>query len=304
MMLDLFNDSPTNNLCIIGNGFDLHHCLETSFSDFRDFLVKNGDGDYVMQLETYFQSDYIDKKDGRRKFLLWSNLEKAIGQYDLVEMYHELTDWIEIDYDHLMRTAAQHEDSPNDFLAPLLESLPSRLEEWISSVDLYGIEADVDFPLSSRFLTFNYTRVLEEVYHIPEKDVLHIHGVVGGAEGLVVGHKVKANESDALDESAPIYQEDSMINIINIMNACRKPTEEIIARNQSFFQSLNNITDIYVYGHSYSPVDLDYFEEIRKNVSNETNWHLGCFNEDDRKAAEEMMAVLKVPQGRWGIFKF
>lgn len=57
MMLDLFNDSPTNNLCIIGNGFDLHHCLETSFSDFRDFLVKNGDGDYVMQLETYFQSD-------------------------------------------------------------------------------------------------------------------------------------------------------------------------------------------------------------------------------------------------------
>lgn len=90
----------------------------------------------------------------------------------------------------------------------------------------------VEVPESSRFLTFNYTRVLEDVYHIPEKDILHIHGVIGGInEKLIVGHKVKANESDAYDESAPIYQEESMINIINIMNACRKPTEDIIARN-------------------------------------------------------------------------
>lgn len=31
-MVDLFNDSSTNNLFIIGNGFDLHHCLETLVS--------------------------------------------------------------------------------------------------------------------------------------------------------------------------------------------------------------------------------------------------------------------------------
>ena len=299
---DLFDEGPTNNLCIIGNGFDMHHCLDTSFSDFRNFLVKNGDGDYVLQLESYFQSDYIDD-NGIRKFLLWSNLEKAIGQYDLEELYHELTDWIDIDYDHMMRSAAQIEDAPNDFLAPLLESLPSRIEEWISSIDLYRVEADVEFPEPSRFLTFNYTRVLEDVYHIPEDDVLHIHGAIG-ADELVVGHKVKAKESDAYDESTPIYQEDSKINIINIMNACRKPTENIIARNQSFFQTLNDITDIYVYGHSYSPVDLDYFEEVRKNVSDATKWHLGCYNGADRKAAEEMMAVLNVPNDCWGRFKF
>ena len=302
-MLNLFDDGLTDNLCIIGNGFDMHHSLKTSFSDFRDFLVKNGDGDYVAQLETYFQSDYKDK-DGRRKFLLWSNLEEAIGQYDLDELYHELTDWIDIDYDHMMRTAAQIEDSANDFLAPLLDSLPSRLKEWISSINTNGVEADVDFSEPSIFLTFNYTKVLENVYHIPEKDVLHIHGVVGEGEDLVVGHRVKADERDAYNESAPIYQENSMINIINIINAFRKPTKDIIAHNQPFFQSLKNITDIYVYGHSYSPVDLDYFEEIRKNVSIGTKWHLGCFNEDDRKAAEEMMVVLNVPKDWWSRFQF
>lgn len=303
MMLNLFDDDQPNNLCIIGNGFDMHHGFETSFSDFRNFLLKNGAGDYVMQLETFFQSDYIDK-DGKRKFLLWSNLEKAIDQYDLEELYHELTDWIDVDYDHMMRTAAQIEDSPNDFLAPLLDSLPSRLEEWISHINTNSIEADVDLPEPSRFLTFNYTRVLEDVYNIPEEDVLHIHGVVGGGDDLVVGHKIKVNESDAYDESAPIYQEHSMINIINIMNVCRKPTDDIIALYQPFFQSLNIITDIYVYGHSYSPVDIDYFEEIRKNITNETKWHLGCFNEDDKKAAEEMMAVLNVPKDCWGRFQF
>lgn len=303
MILDLFDDNPTNNLCIIGNGFDIHHCLETSFSDFREFLVKNGDGDYVTQLETYFQSDYVDEH-GKHCFLLWSNLEKAIGQYDLEELYHELTDWIDIDYDHMMRSAAQIEDSPNDFLAPILDSLPIRLEEWIRSINLKGVEADVEFPEPSMFLTFNYTRVLEEIYHIPESDILHIHGVIGGEENLVVGHKVKADERDAYDESAPIYQEDSMINIINIMNACRKPTEDIIVRNQTFFQSLNNITDVYVYGHSYSPVDLDYFEEVRKNVPDTMKWHLGCYNDTDRKAAEEMMTLLNVPKDCWGRFPF
>lgn len=216
---DLFDEGPSNNLCIIGNGFDIHHGLDTCFSDFRNFLVKNGNGDYVSQLESYFQSDYIDQH-GRHKFLLWSNLEKAIGQYDVEDLYHELTDWIDIDYDHMMRSAAQIEDAPNDFLAPLLESLPSRIEEWIRSIDLNEVGADVVFPESSRYLSFNYTRVLEDVYHISENNILHIHGIIGGGDEIVVGHKIKANESDVYDESAPIYQEASMINIINIMNAC------------------------------------------------------------------------------------
>ena len=63
--------------------------LSSMSDDFRNFLVKNGDGDYVLQLESYFQSDYIDD-NGIRKFLLWSNLEKAIGQYDLEELYVEV----------------------------------------------------------------------------------------------------------------------------------------------------------------------------------------------------------------------
>ena len=55
--MDLFYDSIHKNLCIIGNGFDLHHGLETSYSNFRDFLIKSGSREFVMQLESYFNAE-------------------------------------------------------------------------------------------------------------------------------------------------------------------------------------------------------------------------------------------------------
>lgn len=301
--MDLFDNTPSKSLIIIGNGFDLHHNLETSYSDFRKYLINSGRGQFVNQLESYFHAEEKDE-NGRYTFLLWSNLEGAIGQYDLEEMYHELTDWIKIDYDHMMQSAAQIEDSPNDFLAPLMEDLPALVEEWISSIDVTRVSPDVDFPRPAVFLSFNYTRVLEDAYHVTDDSILHIHGVAGGREELVVGHQTEVEESEAFDESAPIYQEESMRNIINIMNARRKPTKEIIARNKSFFESLHDITDIYVYGHSYSSVDNDYYDEVRKSVREDAKWHLGCHDDKTRNDAELLMNVLKVPKKNWGRFAF
>lgn len=301
--MDLFNDAPSKVLCIIGNGFDRHHGLETSYIHFRSYLVDSGRGSFVNQLEDYFHAEDIDD-NGKYIFLLWSNLEEAIGQYDLEELYHNLTDWIRIDYDHMMQSAAQIEDSPNDFLAPLMEDLPALMEEWISSIDVTRVSPDVDFPRPAVFLSFNYTRVLEEAYHIPEDCILHIHGIVGGGEDLVVGHKTYAEESDAFDESSPIYQEESMRNIIDIMNARRKPTQEIIARHKPFFESLHDVTDIYVYGHSYTSVDKDYYDEVCKSVREDAKWHLGCHDDKARNDAELLMNVLKVPKKNWGRFAF
>lgn len=73
------------------------------------------------------------------------------------------------------------------------------------------------------------------------------------------------------------------------MNERRKPTEEIIFKNRLFFKPLQATTDIYVYGHSYSMVDKDYYEEIRKNVNLETKWHLGYHDDNSRDAAESLM---------------
>lgn len=301
--MNLYDNSPSKALCIIGNGFDLHHNLETSYSYFRKYLIDSGRRQYVDQLESFFHAVKKDE-NGKYTFLLWSDLEEAIGRYDLKELFYNLTDWIQIDTDHMMRSAAQIEDSPNVFLAPLMDRLPALMEEWIGSIDVTRVSPDIALPSPVSFLSFNYTRVLEDVYHIPNECILHIHGIVGGGEELVVGHQTEADESDAFDESAPIYQEESMRNIIDIMNARRKPTKEIIARNKSFFESLHNITDIYVYGHSCSSVDIDYYYKIRESVREDIIWHLGCHNDIARYNAEWMMNELKMLKENWDIFSF
>ena len=302
--MDIFANSIQVPLVIIGNGFDIHHGLETGYAAFRNYLIKNGDANFVNQLETFFQSEYYDAIYGKYMFLLWSDLEAAIGDYDIDYLYNELTDWIHVDYDHMIQSAARYEDSPNDFLAPLMEELPDKMYSWIRSVLFHGVVADVVLPRNAKYLSFNYTTVLEDVYRIPKDRIVHIHGVVNGAEGLVVGHRVYTEESEAFEDGVPIFQDEAKRHIIEIMNACRKPTEEIIAKNQPFFQSLQATTDIYVYGHSYSMVDKDYYEEIRRNVAGKTKWHLGCHDDNARDAAESLMSSLSIPKEFWGRFDF
>lgn len=300
--MSLFDNRHSNSLCIIGNGFDLHHGLETRYSDFRRFLVNQGYSHIVSQLESIFPAECTDD-NGNHGYLLWSNLEEAIGCYDLDYVYHELTDWIKIDYDHMIRSASQIEDSADWLLAPLVRSLSSLIAEWISNLPYRGICPTISLPYPSIFISFNYTRTLEDIYHVPEKDVHHLHGVIGKT-GLVVGHRYTADESEAFDERALIFEEEAKRNIISIMNECRKPTEEIISINRLLFQSLQTITDIYIYGHSYSSVDLDYFRVVNQSVPSDVLWHLGYHSDNDRAAANRLFDTLKVNQQNKGFFPF
>lgn len=64
-------------LFIIGNGFDLAHGMPTNYSDFREWLIKDNRLDVVLELQKAYPVCVNDK------YLLWSDFEKALGQYDL-----------------------------------------------------------------------------------------------------------------------------------------------------------------------------------------------------------------------------
>ncbi|MBR4624945.1 MAG: hypothetical protein IKO56_05355 [Alphaproteobacteria bacterium] len=61
-----------NILYIIGNGFDLEHCLATKYSDFRSYLLKNRSryGELISLIESYYPEIYAN----------WSNFEDALGK--------------------------------------------------------------------------------------------------------------------------------------------------------------------------------------------------------------------------------
>lgn len=53
-----------------------------------------------------------------------------------------------------------------------------------------------------------------------------------------------------------------------------KDTASIIRYNQSFFNSLTIVNEVYIFGHSLSEIDFDYFAEIKKNVPLTCQWYI------------------------------
>ena len=75
--MDLFDDSIEVPLVIVGNGFDIHHGLKTSYHDFRNYLTSNVDRDFVRQLESFFQAEYYDSKVGKTQVFVVVKFRKG-----------------------------------------------------------------------------------------------------------------------------------------------------------------------------------------------------------------------------------
>lgn len=66
-----------SDLFIIGKGFDLAHGMPTKYDDFKRWLIENDRIDIIQELQHAFPG-----MKGR-EYLLWSDFETALGQYDI-----------------------------------------------------------------------------------------------------------------------------------------------------------------------------------------------------------------------------
>ena len=64
-------------LVVVGNGFDLHHNMETSYWNYRDYLIAIGREDIVSCFED------MEFDSGEK----WTNLEDRIGMIDYENAY-------------------------------------------------------------------------------------------------------------------------------------------------------------------------------------------------------------------------
>jgi hypothetical protein len=153
-------------LYIIGNGFDLFHCLPTSYKDFRRHLEKLADAsDLIYCLDNYF--------DGN----IWGDFENAFGEFSIKKFLYN--------NEHLL----PDEDSDRDgerYILPdhaeevvksLIIGLYNKLNDWILSINKIANKADL-LPIdkSAFFLSFNYTNTLERFYDIGKNNILYLHG--------------------------------------------------------------------------------------------------------------------------------
>lgn len=288
-------DKP-KTLYIIGNGFDLYHGLPTRYSDFEQYLkIKNS----VLH-------------DRVEQFLFgldehWWNFEEALANLDTDQILDEASNFL-VSYGADDWSDSYHHDYQyeiNQITSDLSSRLKQEFWEWISGVNLsdHKCSGILELKNNTVFLNFNYTRTLEDIYQVTANQILHIHGAVD--EDIVLGHDWKPERNQRQ------YNEDDDTRVIEghelIQDYFRdtfKSTATLIEQNQIFFDSLNKLENIYVWGHSLSDVDLPYFEEIVRQTSlSQPEWRISYFSEEEFRSCCNTMTAIGVSANKQNFHK-
>lgn len=268
------------NLFIIGNGFDLEHGLDTSYVDFRHYL-ENEDYEYLM----WFEELYGFVVDSKRDFVedyLWKEFESklyAINEDELVDNGK----YIEMGLDEgdigIEDTLDYYWEDQYGFI----ERLNDYIKLWIEQIDISVLKKTkmIKFNRNDMFITFNYTILLERIYHVDEWNILHIHGSIGENDySPVIGHgnslkideargHAKRAEDEMLEKETSIYNA-----LANYYERTFKDVNHYIGLNRDFFKKLGNIDQIFVIGNSLGDVDMPYFREVKENVKKDATWYI------------------------------
>src|SRR5690606_12023049 len=78
-----------------------------------------------------------------------------------------------------------------------------------------------------------------------------------------------------------------------------KPTDKLIQHHQQFFSSLPQVTEVYVWGHSLSRVDMPYFSAIEiSTIQSNSIWLVSHYRASSVSHNEAAMVRLGVPTSK------
>lgn len=251
---------------VIGNGFDLHYGLNTTYSNFKVFLLENGYWELVSKVDQlFFERGNFSPED----IDTWSKFEDMLQVFnylDADEIYDEAMDNAETDDDR-----AGYWDSPSwnvGYYNEYIQVLKQQFDSWIRGFNTHIVPDKYFRPQKGDFvLTFNYTTTIEDSFHPVNYDISHIHGTVG--QNLVLGH----NDNQKPDTFVIIEDEDSdyrdtttkkAVNDVLELAAVQyfKNSERILSEYADVFSSIPLYDKVVIMGLSCGPQDSMYVREI------------------------------------------
>jgi len=276
-----------SKLYIIGNGFDLFHGLPTSYSDFNAYALDNN-----FDFEQHFQ--FKTNHDS-----LWQDFEADLGTFDsdnFFDMYNE----VDIQRENFKYSEIYGlEDELEQESTGIAEDIKNSFFEWLSSIDFATEPKVTTFTADDFFLSFNYSPLLQRTYLIESSNIIHIHGSV--EEGFIeLGHGNEVIEQPTFDEDGqplahPLSTAEGHAAIAFSM--LQKPVQDIIKRQNNFFENMSQFSHIFILGHSLSDVDLPYFRLIAESTT-DAHWQISIFNEEDEDLFTERMQSIGVNANR------
>ncbi|MBO5877292.1 MAG: bacteriophage abortive infection AbiH family protein [Bacteroidales bacterium] len=299
------------HLYIIGNGFDLHHRINSSYRAFYEYLA-----DYHPELLGEINEIFIDCD-----VEWWSDFENKLGELDIYSVAGEVAYENRPDLlsEHCDRTWNDAEIEVNNKLEVLFNNIIETFHEWILQLNKPVPELSLNIEtVNSVFLTFNYTKTLENLYGIDFKQILHIHGCIddleiGHSENFILGHGKDRNDIIALnDEEEPnipdglsdeelqhcleefanrveFHEQLARDAAVDQLHRLRKPVKEIIANNLDFFQNLDDIDKVHVYGFSFSQIDEPYMAIIADKLKH-VEWEISDYKNSNSRKINDFLA--------------
>ena len=296
-------------LYVIGNGFDLHHGMPTSYNSYRIWLKENHHDVYERLNELY--------SDGMNKAEWWNDFETNLGYIVDLRGRIENTAWVneptedELERDRFIDDHRGAWDVQEE-MGRVIGSIKGTFHEWVDSLPKASSGNMVKMETAdSFFITFNYTNTLEHLYKVSSEEILHIHGGLSDDE-YVIGHgrdyNEVANEAEpylepwdgkmdpseyGLDAIDDLITEHTKKEYVEQIMSLRKPVSEIITNNQEVFKNLHAVQEVHIYGLSFSDIDVAYISKIVDSVSPEAIFEVSYFSTIDKMRIEEFFKTIR-----------
>lgn len=236
--------------------------------------MEKTDKDFLTWFESLYQ---VDQK------YFWDALEDNIAYTNLLLAWDSLNKSYENQYSK--RDINRILDRVFSNRLSKIEKFPKLFSDWVHTLDSH-VERKISSIDKDRndvaYISFNYTRILEDTYGIPEDMVFHIHGCVV-SKNLLFGHgytelidglikdKQKA-VSDANIKNLAII--DSLITYLKFLY---KDTGKQIVKLADFSNAHGPIDEFRVIGSSISTVDRIYFKILDEITGRKAKWKIYYF---------------------------
>lgn len=213
----------------------------------------------------------------------WRDFENSLGHFEWQHFYEDYNH-IDVASESFRRSEVFGlEDELTEQADRHVEAIRESFREWIEEIDISAARQKLRMPKDASYLTFNYTSTLQSVYGIPDDKVLHIHGKAENYDELIFGHGETREEEPELDkngESNRTMFSDPEGAAKYPFYAFQKPVSEVLKNNFEFFNSLNDILEITVIGHSFNKIDLPYFRRLAEKSKN-AMWSVCTYKESE-----------------------
>ena len=276
----------TNKICLIGNGFDLHFNLPTSYEHFEKHITQH----YPIEKDIIEQFYNMDSS----RSSLWSDFESNIANVD--------KDWI-LDY----TTDPEEAQELYTYLVQAKDCLRELFENWVRSISC-KVDSKYSKLCDNAFvINFNYTMTFEKNFNVPTSKIYHIHGTA--KKDIIFGHKQEIEYNERFIAPWDLDPDDQMnynelrpafITWLNeYYRYTEKPVDEIIRQSDKLLRKkygvdFTKIDKIIVIGLSYSDIDFPYIQWIWSKTN--AHWELGVFNENDKTRANDLVKALDLKQ--------